>query len=384
MARKKTYGRRPNNAGTVVKLSGKRRKPYCARISSDERDIMTGKKKQIIIGTFETKLEALNALSLYHMTVQKTLSDKEADAIDANLYNQIMQRKNAHVPTFAQLYDNVDRNYISKLSSSAKRGYAASFKRINKLHDRPITELSLKKIQSVFDELKRTTTKDSLSDSKRIVKMVFKEAIIQELISKEDDLTEYINIDTDFEGTKTVHRSFNINEISKLIEDDTYESKVILIYIFTGCRAIELLNLPKENIHIKEICNDDGVEREVSYIVAGVKTTSGKNRIIPIHKIIEPYIIEMLKKDNVLLRYPQKSPYDAFKVQLFLPLMKRLKMNHLPHDTRHTFSTLAEMYNLNEYMVKKILGHKYQDLTKDVYTHTLVNRLYTEIHKIQL
>lgn len=384
MARKKTYGRRPNNAGTVVKLSGKRRKPYCARISSDERDIMTGKKKQIIIGTFETKLEALNALSLYHMTVQKTLSDKEADAIDANLYNQIMQRKNAHVPTFAQLYDNVDRNYISKLSSSAKRGYAASFKRINKLHDRPITELSLKKIQSVFDELKRTTTKDSLSDSKRIVKMVFKEAIIQELISKEDDLTEYINIDTDFEGTKTVHRSFNINEISKLIEDDTYESKVILIYIFTGCRAIELLNLPKENIHIKEICNDDGVEREVSYIVAGVKTTSGKNRIIPIHKVIEPYIIEMLKKDNVLLRYPQKSPYDAFKVQLFLPLMKRLKMNHLPHDTRHTFSTLAEMYNLNEYMVKKILGHKYQDLTKDVYTHTLVNRLYTEIHKIQL
>lgn len=384
MARKKTYGRRPNNAGTVVKLSGKRRKPYCARISSDERDIMTGKKKQIIIGTFETKLEALNALSLYHMTVQKTLSDKEADAIDANLYNQIMQRKNAHVPTFAQLYDNVDRNYISKLSSSAKRGYAASFKRINKLHDRPITELSLKKIQSVFDELKRTTTKDSLSDSKRIVKMVFKEAIIQELISKEDDLTEYINIDTDFEGTKTVHRSFNINEISKLIEDDTYESKVILIYIFTGCRAIELLNLPKENIHIKEICNDDGVEREVSYIIAGVKTTSGKNRIIPIHKVIEPYIIEMLKKDNVLLRYPQKSPYDAFKIQLFLPLMKRLKMNHLPHDTRHTFSTLAEMYNLNEYMVKKILGHKYQDLTKDVYTHTLVNRLYTEIHKIQL
>lgn len=384
MARKKTYGRRPNNAGTVVKLSGKRRKPYCARISSDERDIITGKKKQIIIGTFETKLEALNALSLYHMTVQKTLSDKEADAIDANLYNQIMQRKNAHVPTFAQLYDNVDRNYISKLSSSAKRGYAASFKRINKLHDRPITELSLKKIQSVFDELKRTTTKDSLSDSKRIVKMVFKEAIIQELISKEDDLTEYINIDTDFEGTKTMHRSFNINEISKLIEDATYESKVILIYIFTGCRAIELLNLPKENIHIKEICNDDGVEREVSYIVAGVKTTSGKNRIIPIHKVIEPYIIEMLKKDNVLLRYPQKSPYDAFKVQLFLPLMKRLKMNHLPHDTRHTFSTLAEMYNLNEYMVKKILGHKYQDLTKDVYTHTLVNRLYTEIHKIQL
>lgn len=383
MPRKTTYARRPNNAGTVVKLSGKRRKPYCARVSSEECDIWTGKKKQIVIGTFETKLEALNALSLYHMTNQKTLSDKEADALDSNLYDQIMQRKNAHVPTFAQLYENVDKNYVSKLSSSAKRGYAASFKRINKLHNRPITELSLKKIQNVFDELKASNTKDCLDDSKRIVKLVFKEAIIQELISKDDDLTEYINIDTDFEGSKTVHKPFNINEINKLIKDNTYESKVVLIYIFTGCRAIELLNLPKENIHIKEICDDDGVEKEVSYIVTGVKTASGKNRIIPIHKIIEPYIIEMLKKDNVLLRYPQKSPYDAFKVQLFLPLMKRLKMNHLPHDTRHTFSTLAEMYNLNAYMVKKMLGHKYQDITKDVYTHTLVNRLYAEIHKIQ-
>ena len=64
MPRKTTYKRRPNNSGTVVKLSGKRRKPYCAKISSEERDIVTGKKKQVTIGTFETELEALNALSL--------------------------------------------------------------------------------------------------------------------------------------------------------------------------------------------------------------------------------------------------------------------------------------------------------------------------------
>ena len=78
MARKTTYKRRPNNSGTVVKLSGKRRKPYCAKISSEERDIVTGKKKQVTIGTFETELEALNALSLYHLTVNKQISDKEA------------------------------------------------------------------------------------------------------------------------------------------------------------------------------------------------------------------------------------------------------------------------------------------------------------------
>lgn len=77
MARKTTYKRRPNNSGTVVKLSGKRRKPYCARILSNDRDLITGRKKQVAIGTFETELEALNALSLYHLTNQKTLNEKK-------------------------------------------------------------------------------------------------------------------------------------------------------------------------------------------------------------------------------------------------------------------------------------------------------------------
>ena len=59
-------------------------------------------------------------------------------------------------------------------------------------------------------------------------------------------------------------------------------------------------------------------------------------------------------------------------------------MKHLSHDTRHTFGTLATLYNLDVYMTKKILGHKFQDLTKDVYTHALINKLYDEIHKIKI
>ena len=49
MPRNSRFRRRPNNSGTVVKLSGKRRNPFCARVMSDERDIITGKKKQICI-----------------------------------------------------------------------------------------------------------------------------------------------------------------------------------------------------------------------------------------------------------------------------------------------------------------------------------------------
>lgn len=87
MPRKQNFKRRPNNSGTVaVKLSGKRRKPYCAKISATDYDIITEKKKQIVIGTFETELEALNALSLYYLTAKKTITDKEANSIAPDLY----------------------------------------------------------------------------------------------------------------------------------------------------------------------------------------------------------------------------------------------------------------------------------------------------------
>lgn len=48
------------------------------------------------------------------------------------------------------------------------------------------------------------------------------------------------------------------------------------------------------------------------------------------------------------------------------------------------FGALATLYKLDNYMVKKILDHKYQDSPKDVYTHTLINKLYEEINKINL
>ena len=123
MARKTTYKRRPNNSGTVVKLSGKRRKPYCAKISSEERDIVTGKKKQVTIGTFETELEALNALSLYHLTVNKQISDKEAKELSPDIFNKVMERHDSKVPTFKEIFDVLDREEFSLLSDSSRSGY---------------------------------------------------------------------------------------------------------------------------------------------------------------------------------------------------------------------------------------------------------------------
>lgn len=52
------------------------------------------------------------------------------------------------------------------------------------------------------------------------------------------------------------------------------------------------------------------------------------------------------------------------------------------HDTRHTFATLEKEFNMKPSAVKKIMGHKLQDLTDDVYTHESIEYLKNEIEKI--
>ena len=78
----------------VVKLSGKRRIPFCARVMSDERDIITGKKKQICIGTFATREEALNALSIYSLKRSNAITNEEAKNLAPDLFDRL-QEKNA-------------------------------------------------------------------------------------------------------------------------------------------------------------------------------------------------------------------------------------------------------------------------------------------------
>jgi len=48
--------------------------------------------------------------------------------------------------------------------------------------------------------------------------------------------------------------------------------------------------------------------------------------------------------------------------------MSTLQLNpdHRPHDARKTFVTLAKEYNMDEYAIKRIVGHKVKDITEAV------------------
>ena len=74
--------------------------------------------------------------------------------------------------------------------------------------------------------------------------------------------------------------------------------------------------------------------------------------------------------------------YDKYRGR-FNKIMSKLKMKHRPHETRHTFITLAKKSNVDEYILKLIVGHAIEDITEKVYTHRTMEQLQEEINKIK-
>ena len=372
------FKRRPNGSGTVVKLSGRRRKPFCAKVTLDERNLTNGEKKKLVIGTFETYQEALNALSLYSLTVNNTISKKEAMEIDPEVYQKVQDKMSKKVPTFLDIYYILDKDEFSLLSSQTQNSMHGAIKHLKKLHYLKIDQITLRMIQDVFDE--DGSNHSTQVHMKTICTKVFRYAVVNQCIERNDDYTSYIRI-AKYEESD-MHRPYTINEILALKKADTPEAHIMLIFIYTGVRINELLNINRDNIHIDEKCDDDGTERLISYMITGSKTKAGKNRIVPIHDDIKQFVIdELLKPEKRLV----DVTYANFTTRtVLIKVNKLLNTHHTMHDTRKTFATLCQMNNLNVYIRKKVLGHRMNDITFDVYTNESKNRLWTEINKIKI
>lgn len=376
MPRNSRFRRRPNNTGTVVKLSGKRRNPYCARVMSDERDIITGKKKQICIGTFATREEALNALSIYSLKRSNAITNEEARNLAPDLFDRIQEKTQKRVPTFYEIYQILDDEEFSKLSKSARNGYSSWIKRFENIHNRQINTITLADLQFIFDN--DGAANGTQAHMKVLCCKVFEYAVIHQYIPRDFDYTSYIRIAEFKQSTK--HYPFTVDEVKKLQSVDTSEAHILLIYIYTGLRAGELLHISRDNIHIDEKCDDDGTERLISYIVTGSKTAAGKNRIVPIHNDIKQFVIdELLKPDKRLI----DCTYASLNNTILATANGYLKATHTMHDTRQTFASLCQLSKVDVYARKKILGHKLKDITFDIYTTASKNKLWTEINKIK-
>lgn len=332
--------RLPKGMGSVYKLSGSRRRPYAARIQTGRTE--DGKAIYNFIGYYATRQEALTALLEYN----KNPYDLTAAEV-----------------TIADLWDIFKQRRFDAISGSGHGIYNAAYNHLKPVWDKPIKDLKSFQLQSLIDSMDRSW--QTKSHVQTLLNQLYDLAIELDILDK--NYAKFIKIGS--KPQSSIHKPFTTEEIKILFSAVFVEelADTVLIMIYTGMRPSELLNIKTENIHISE-----------KYIVGGLKTKAGKDRVIPISNKIMPLILKRYNPDS---KFFIDMSYHVYKNH-FAALMQRLNMNHLPHDGRHTFVSMADSAGINQTVIKLIVGHASHDITERVYTHKAIDELVAAVNII--
>ena len=382
--KKKKYPKLPAGFGSIRRLPGNRRNPYCVQPTSQGLDINGCPIRPKALCYVDSWYKGFAVLTAYnagtytpgmenHIDIG-TEPKEEAESMSElirgmlNNYALITQRitgEEAEVKkTFAEVYQEY---FIDKFEKSQKqysastiRSTKAAFKNVSRLHDRLIADLRYADLQKVIDDcpLKHA----SLELMVTLIKQVFNYAELMEYIDK--DYSKRVSIrkpDDDEHGVP-----FSVDDIKQLWKDkDDPTAEMLLIMIFSGHRVSEY---GVAKINVKE-----------AYFEGGVKTKTSKSRIVPMHSAIIPLVKKRMRRNKKLIGSKEKlrkdiREYCAAHGMAF----------HTPHDARHTFAMLCDKYNVNENDKKRMLGHAFDDVTNAVYGHRELEDLRMEIEKINV
>lgn len=354
--------RLPNGFGNINKLSGNRRKPYRARIFDGFTD--DGKRIYKNIGYYEKYNEALAALVDYH----RNPYDIKADV------------------NFAELFEKWSQVKFEKISQSNIASYKASFGHCKSLHNMSVKDIKLSHMQAVIDNSGKNYP--TLKKIKSFLSQLFEYAVIQDIIGKDKDKTEFIDIGTHEQSTR--HYKFNGAEIDALWRWSSNDYvQVILMMIYSGARPGEVLSVKKADVNLDE---------EYFIIVDG-KNENAKRRV-PIHKKTMPFFKSWMNKDGEYLitkhngdRFNLQTGHRQFIESYWNPCLRDIGIleykaedgtmqEHLPHDTRHTFASMWAEKKLNEAYRRKIQGHSGKGIGEQVYTHLDMENLKAELNQL--
>lgn len=347
----------PNGYGSVVKLSGNRRKPYMVRKTAGYR-FDEAKNKTIqeynIIGYAATRAEGMQMLAEYN--------SKPYDL-------------NAGKVTFKEVYEKWSAAKFPTISKSNVNGYQASYKLCSSLDDIVFRDLRLAHLQSVVDTCGKNYP--TLKKLKSLFSQLYDYAMQNDLCMK--DYAEYVNIAKfrDRNPNKRDRDKFTKEQIERLwtLIDDRYY-QIVLMLIYNGCRIAEFLNLRKEHVHLDEQYFD----------VISSKTENGIRKV-PIPDKLLPYYKEWYESSpcEYLLHTPEGKHFDYrnYYDSYFTPLMEQLGMTQTPHCCRHTCISLLAEAEVDQTTIKKIVGHAgAMTLTERVYTHLDIEKLIEAVNRI--
>lgn len=345
--------RAPNGYGTVVKLSGRRRCPYEVRVNTRINE--WGMPAYDVLGRFSERTEATITLAKYN--------ENPYDISTGRLtFTQVYER------WFKMKYENSKKKY----SRSTINCTAGAYRKCAALHDRKFKELRTGDLQAILDD--HTLSHAYMEHIKNLYSQMYAYALEYDIVQK--DYSKFARITKEDDDKPGI--PFTKDEIRLLWEhvDTVPFADTVLIYIYSGWRCAELLTMPVSDISTRDWT-----------FKGGIKTASSKNRIVPIHSLIRPYVTQRLAEGCETLITSNGKPIrsESVYLRLFRNALKQcgILTDHTPHDCRHTFTSLLDSAGANEVCVDRLLGHASKSITRRTYTHKDIEELREAVELIK-
>lgn len=370
--------RLPNGFGTISELKNQNlRKPFRALVCVGKNFYGKPIYKSLKPETyFKTYNDAYAALLEYH---------KNPYDLDSDL-------------TVEQLYEKWTDKYFESLSSpSSERTIKSAWNYCSAVYDMRAKDLRARHIKGCMEDgtyivngKEKHPSPTTKTKIKSLFNLMLDYAEEHELVDKNYARTFKLadDIIKDVEEEKKDHINFTNEEMQKLWNNlyDVDYVDVLLIQCYSGWRPQELGLLKIENVDLDNW-----------FITGGMKTDAGKDRIVPVHpkirslvkyryqeaqKLGSEYLINCT--DTKTHRSSLKLTYDKYRHRVD-KIIEQLELNpdHRAHDGRIQFATMAGDAKMNEYAVKRIMGHKIKDITENTYTKRKKEWLMEEILKIK-
>ena len=337
--------RNPNGYGSVVKLSGNRRKPYHVRKTKGWSD--KGYPIYATIGFTKTREEGLIMLAEYNK----------------NPYD-IDLRKN----TVKEIYEKWYAREQSKLGASLIRTLRAAWKYCTPIYKMEYRSLRAYQMQECIDNCDKSYA--TKSNIRNLFYHLDKFAFELDVIDK-----SYSVLLTTPEKPEVKKTPFTADEINKLWEMKDIEwVDSVLAFLYTGFRINELLSLKKSAVDI-----------ENRTLTGGNKSKAGRNRLIPIHPRINELIMKRYNTPGSerLFAFNGRACTSTKYYDLWKEIMIQIGAEHTPHECRHTFRSLLDSAGGNKVSIDLLMGHKSKDVGERVYTHKTIEELRATIRLLK-
>ena len=376
-------GKRGRGEGSVT--YDRRRKRYRARVTIGwETNEETGRTKQIVktLGSnYKTKGEATSALAEY-LKNPYDLNNKDI--------------------TFEQLYKKWFDEYIdTDEHESIKYRVKAAYRYCSLIYKKKFREITIIDMKDCIYKGTATCVRGKYKGQQRLASPQSKEIIKYLFNHIYDYALEARIVERNYAGEFTLDKKvfqekeknykskvpFSKEEIDKLWKSIEFVpfADMIVYACYSGWRPTELIKLKIKDVDLKN-----------GFVKGGMKTNAGKNRLVPIHPLVSSIVEKYYKEaksvgsdylfNDVNNKFGIGLSYDQY-LSRFNKVMNALhfRTEITPHYTRHTFITKAKSreVNMNEYVLKIIVGHDVGDLTEHVYTHRELNDLKEEMDKIK-